>query len=603
MSTNFPPRWDLSNVYPSLSSAEYARDFEKLTHQLSEMEKVLTGTAAKATGKEENQFLAALASDLVDRFNELLLLAGTMRAYIESFISTDSYNKEALRKESEFDQLAVKMDQLEVLLRAWIGKVAGRLPELFIAEPKLEAHRYFLEEDARQSKYMMSEAEEMLASELSLSGSNAWSKLQGMVTSQASAEVEIDGELRKLPSPALTNLRSHPDANVRRRGYETEDKLWTSLKVPLAAAMNGIKGEVNVLNRRRGRKDALHSAIDMAHIDRQTLDSMLGAMQESFPMFRRYFKAKAKYLGEDKLPWYDLFAPVGEIKSDYTFDEAREIVLKNFGNFTPELEAFAKNAFEHHWIDAEQRDGKRGGAFCMEVPGVGESRILSNFDGTFDQVSTLAHELGHGFHNYCAVKAGKTEIQKFTPMTLAETASIMCETIVTSAMMKDVTKPEEELAILESQINNDSQIIVDIYSRYLFEKEVFERREKAELTADELCEIMEDAQKATYGDGLDERYLQKWMWTWKPHYYSAGLSFYNFPYAFGLMFATGLYEIYIQRGPAFVKDYMHLLASTGEAPAADLAARFGIDIRTPKFWEDSLKIAEKRVDRYCLLVG
>jgi len=603
MFTNLPPRWELSNVYPSLSSQEYSRDFEKLTRLITGMEEVLTTSAARTTGKEEDRVLAALAVDLIDRFNELLLLAGTMRAYLESFISTDSYNKEALRKESEFDQLAVKLDQLEVLLRAWIGKVADRLPDLFIAEPKLEAHRYFLEEDARQSKYMMSEAEEMLASELSLSGSNAWSKLQGMVTSQASAEVEIDGVMRKLPSPALTNLRSHPDADVRRRGYEAEDQLWTSLKVPLAAALNGIKGEVNVLNRRRGRKDAVHSAIDMAHIDRQTLDAMLGAMQESFPMFRRYFKAKAKYLGEEKLPWYDLFAPVGEIKSDYTFEEAKEIVLKNFGNFTPELEAFAKNAFEHHWIDAEQRDGKRGGAFCMEVPGVGESRILSNFDGTFDQVSTLAHELGHGFHNYCAVKAGKTEIQKFTPMTLAETASIMCETIVTSAMMKDVSKPEEELAILESQINNDSQIIVDIYSRYLFEKEVFERREKAELSADELCEIMENAQKATYGDGLDEQYLQKWMWTWKPHYYSAGLSFYNFPYAFGLMFATGLYEIYTQRGHAFVKDYMDLLASTGEAPAADLAARFGIDIRTRKFWEDSLKIAERRVNRYCTLVG
>lgn len=161
------------------------------------------------------------------------------------------------------------------------------------------------------------------------------------------------------------------------------------------------------------------------------------------------------------------------------------------------------------------------------MPGVGESRILSNFDGTFDQVSTLAHELGHGFHNHCVVKAGKTEIQKFTPMTLAETASR--QTIVTSAMMKDVTKPEEELAILKARLTMIPQIIVDIYSRYLFEKEVFERREKAELTADELYMIMEDAQKATYGDGLDERYLQKWMWTWKPHYYSAGLSFANFP--------------------------------------------------------------------------
>ncbi|HBO33321.1 MAG TPA: oligoendopeptidase F [Anaerolineaceae bacterium] len=601
MTTQTPPRWDLTNVYPSLSSKEFAGDFEKLNIMIAEIEGVLKERAVVANDKRDVHQLSVLAKELIDRYNRILLTGGTMRAYIASFISTDSYNKEALHKESEFDQVAVKINQLEVLLLAWIGKIAGQLPEIFKDEPKLEEHRYFLEECARQSKYLMSEPEEMLAAELSMSGSNAWSKLQGMITSQSSAEVEIDGEIKKLPSPALVNLRSHPDAEVRRRGYEAEDKLWTSIKVPLAAALNGIKGEVNVLNRRRGREDALHSAIDSAHIDRDTLEAMLGAMQDSFPMFRRYFKAKAKHLGEEKLPWWDLFAPVGEIKSDYSFTEAKEVVLTNFGHFAPELEAFAKNAFEHNWIDAEQRDGKRGGAFCMDVPGVGESRILSNFDGSFDQVSTLAHELGHGFHNDCAVKAGKTEIQKFTPMTLAETASIMCETIVTSALLKEVTNPQQELAILESQINGDSQVVVDIYSRYLFEKEVFERREKAELNADELCEIMENAQKATYGDGLDERYLQKWMWTWKPHYYSGGLSFYNFPYAFGLLFSTGLYATYQQRGQPFVKDFMNLLASTGEAPAADLAARFGIDIKTRTFWEDSLKIVEKRVERYCEL--
>jgi len=603
MTTQTPPRWDLTNVYPALDSKEYAADFKRLQTLITGMETLLGEKAAKLTGKEVVHDLSALAKEVIERYNEILLVGGTLRAYIESFVSTDSYNKEALRKESEFDLVGVKISQLDVLLLALVGKVAPRLPEMFLDAPELLTHRYFLEEYARQSKYMMSEPEEMLASELSLSGSNAWSKLQGMLTSQASAEVEIDGKLEKLPSPALINLRSHPDGEVRRRGYEVEDKLWTSIKVPLAAALNGIKGEVNTLNHRRGREDAVHSAIDMAHIDRQTLDAMLGAMQDSFPMFRRYMQAKAKYLGKEKLPWWDLFAPVGEIKSDFTFDEAKDLILTNFGRFSPRLEAFARNAFEHSWIDAEQRDGKRGGAFCMDVPGVGESRILSNFDGTFDQVSTLAHELGHGFHNDCAVKAGKTEIQKFTPMTLAETASIMCETIVTSALMQEVKNPEEELAILESQLNGDSQVIVDIYSRYLFEKEVFERREKAELNADEICEIMENAQKATYGDGLDERYLQKWMWTWKPHYYSGGLSFYNFPYAFGLLFATGLYAIYQQRGEPFIKDYVDLLASTGEAPAADLAARFGIDIRTRAFWEDSLKVAAKRVERFCELVG
>ncbi|MGA9396825.1 MAG: M3 family metallopeptidase, partial [Anaerolineaceae bacterium] len=253
----------------------------------------------------------------------------------------------------------------------------------------------------------------------------------------------------------------------------------------------------------------------------------------------------------------------------------------------------------HRWIDAEMRDGKRGGAFCMDVPGVGESRVLCNFDGSLDTVLTLAHELGHGYHNDCAIQAGKTEIQKFTPMTLAETASIMCETIVSEAALQQVKNPREALAILESQLIGDSQVIVDIYSRFLFEKEVFERREKSELSADELCEIMLEAQKITFGDGLDEKYLQKWMWTWKPHYYSAGLSFYNFPYAFGLLFATGLYAIYQKRGASIVPDYKNLLDSTGEAPAVDLAARFGIDIRTKAFWQDSLKIIEKRVDRYC----
>jgi oligoendopeptidase F len=242
------------------------------------------------------------------------------------------------------------------------------------------------------------------------------------------------------------------------------------------------------------------------------------------------------------------------------------------------------------------RDGKSAGAFCMSIPGVDESRILSNFDGSFDQVSTLAHELGHAYHNECLV--GKGELQTITPMTLAETASIMCQTIVTNAAIVNAQSKDEELALLENDLIDNSQVIVDITSRFLFEKEVFERRSKAELSADELSEIMLDAQKKTYGDGLDPEHLQKFMWTWKPHYYYSGFSFYNYPYAFGLLFAKGLYAIYQERGQDFVKDYRNLLASTGEADAATLAKRFDIDIREKKFWEDSLKVVGQNVERY-----
>jgi oligoendopeptidase F len=419
------------------------------------------------------------------------------------------------------------------------------------------------------------------------------------VTSQLGVEFELDGTVKKLPMPALINLRNHPDEATRQRAYEAEINAWETVKEPITAAMNGVKGYVNTLNRRRGREDALHSAIDQARIDRETLEAMLGAMKDSFPVFRKYYKAKANRLGKSKLAWWDLFAPMGATETRYTFRQAADFIVAQFGAFSPELADFAREAFDKNWVDAEMRDGKRGGAFCMSLPKVRESRILCNFDGSLDSVFTLAHELGHGYHNYC--KKEKTILLQSTPMTLAETASIMCETIVFEAAIEAAASLDEELAILETSLVSDSQVIVDIYSRYLFETEVFERREKTELTAEEFCEIMESAQGATYGDGLDERFRHKYMWTWKPHYYRPGLSFYNFPYAFGLLFGIGLYAVYQERGESFIPEYKGLLASTGEGSAADLAVRFGIDIREPAFWESSLNVVGERIARYVKL--
>jgi pepF/M3 family oligoendopeptidase len=371
----------------------------------------------------------------------------------------------------------------------------------------------------------------------------------------------------------------------------------------LAASLNGVKGTVSTLDRRRGRIDALHSAIDDGRIDRTTLEAMLGAMEASFPIFRRYFKAKAQYLGKEQLAWWDLFAPVGAVDKRYSWDDARAFIVEHFATFAPDLAAFAERAFDKQWMDAEPREGKVGGAFCMSLPAVKETRVLLNFDGTLSQLMTIAHELGHGYHAECIYRAGKTSLQSYYPMTLAETASLMCETIATEAILAQVQGKEESLAILEEIISGAGQVVVDIYSRFLFEREVFERRAQAELSADDFCEIMERAQLATYGDGLDPKHLQKYMWTWKPHYYRSRLSFYNFPYAFGFLFSTGLFAIYQQRGGDFVPDYKALLASSGEANAADLAARFGIDLRSRKFWEDSLALVEKQVDRFCALVG
>ncbi len=596
-----PTRWDLTNVYPSLDSKQFKAAFKKYKTMLDEMEAFLK-KASKADSKTAPKKLGKLLGEAVDRFNALFELAETMGSYIYSFVTTDSRNKEAMRILSEFEQASVQGSALNTKFQAWVGKLGKpAVKKAARTNPSAKAHEFILLEAVEQSKYMMSEAEEILAAEMSLSGGNAFGKLQGTVTSQMSVDFEINGEKKKMPMPALINLRSHPDEDTRRRAYEAENAAWEGVKETLAACLNGVKGETITLDKKRGREDNLHASIDAARMDRATLEAMLGAMKDSFPVFRKYFQHKAKLLGKEKLAWWDLFAPMGKTDKVYSFGEARDFIVRNFNQFSPELGAFAKRAFDSNWIDAEQREGKRGGAFCMGVDAVKESRILANFDGSFDQVGTLAHELGHAFHNECAYQANKTPLQQNTPMTLAETASIMCETIVTEAALAAAAGRDEALAILEAQLNNASQVIVDIYSRYLFEKEVFERRAKAELSADDLNDIMERAQKATYGDGLDERYLQKFMWTWKPHYYSSERAFYNYPYAFGLLFATGLYAVYQKRGEDFVPAYKELLASTGEHRAAELADRFGINIRTKKFWAESIAILAKRVERYCEL--
>ena len=597
-----PPRWDLTNVYPAPDSDEFNADFARLQEQLSGIELIFDQRVDTLEKDASVPDLSELVDELIDHFNVTLTLAATLEAYIYSFVATDSYNDLTKKLLSQYEQVEVRMKKLHLIrFRAFIGRVRDVLPQVLQQGGTASTHAFMLQETAEQCRYLMSEAEEVLAAELDLSGANAWSKLQGTITSQLSVDIELDGEIQSLPSPALINLRTNPDEAVRKLGYETELKAWESIKEPLAASMNGIKGTVNTLNKQRGRIDALHSAIDAARIDRETLDVMLAAIEASFPMFRKYFEAKAQRFGQDRLSWWNLFAPVGKSDTRYSYDAARDFILKHFAEFSPELHDLAKTAFEKKWIDAEQRDGKRGGAFCMPIYGVKESRVLCNFDGSLDQVFTIAHELGHAFHNYCAFKAGKTILQSDTPMTLAETASIMCETIITEAVLSQVQSPEEELAILETSLISDSQVTVDIYSRFLFEREVFERRVESELSAEDFSEIMERAQIATYGDGLDERYLQKYMWAWKPHYYSANLSFYNFPYAFGLLFGTGLFAIYQERGADFIPDYMHLLASTGEGNAAELASRFDIDLRSFDFWEKSLQIIGRRVDRYTQL--
>ncbi len=595
------PHWNLSSIYPSPDDEQFQADTEQLKTMLDEMDVFLDENHIARDG----QFpagaaqLAQVIAGYLDRMNAIVALYTTMAAYLNCIVNTNSYDSQAKSIRSAQEKLRVCLENQEVRFSGWLGRVGGQ-DTLFadaLAQPgPAQEQAFFLRETAEQSRYLMSEAEESLAAELALSGSSAWNKLQRAVTSQIKVPFERDGRVEQLPMTVIQNLASAADEATRRRAYQAEIDAWAMWREPLAACLNGVKGAVGTLDRRRGRRDALHASLDQARIDRETLEALLDAMSESFPDFRRYLRAKARYLGKERLAWWDLQAPVGRSEQSYTFPETRDFLLAQFASFSPRLVELARRSFDEEWIDAEPRDGKVGGAHCVRIIRLEESRVLCNFDGTLSSVVTVAHELGHAYHNAC--QAGLPPLLRRNPMTLAETASIFNQTIITEALLAQSDEPQELLRILENSLGDATQVIVDIGSRFLFEREVFERRAEAELSADDLCAILHRCQLATYGDGLDPQTLHPYMWAWKPHYYYAGLSFYNYPYAFGLLFGLGLYHIYREQGRAFLPAYDGLLRSTGQATAAELAGRFGIDLRRPSFWRRGLEILAGQVDRY-----
>jgi pepF/M3 family oligoendopeptidase len=596
------PHWDLSNVYAGLDADDFLTDVNRLKANLAELERTIAdqGVGRLEKPPADPEATASLLEDLIGRFNETIMLLRTLGSYVYSFVSTDSYNTLAAKRESELDQQSVRFRKVYTPFEAWVGSLAPLLDELAARSPRAKEHRRALQDIADESKFRMPVEMEALASELVMSGGGVMRKLHERVTSQLKMPFERDGKVEELPMTVIRNFANNPDEDVRRRAYETELEGWAKIREPVAFALNCVKGTAITLAKRRGYEDVLHWTLESDRIDRPTLDALMGAMRDAFPAFRRYFLSKAEKLGKERLAWWDLMAPVGSVDLKYTWSETVCFVLEQFATFSPELADFAKRAFNGRWIDAEPRDGKIGGGFHMSVPKVEESRILCNFDGSFDQLSTIAHELGHGFHSYS--QNGLPMLRRGSSGGLAETASIFCETIVTNAAI-EAADPPTQLGILENQLINASQVIVDISSRFIFEGEVVKRRAESELSADDFCEVMLDAQRQTYGDGLDADHLHPYMWLLKPHYYEHSYNFYNFPYAFGLLFGLGVYAIYRKEGTAFIPRYKELLRSTGEGKAADLAARYGIDLRSKRFWAESIKVLEAQIDRYCALDG
>lgn len=583
------PRWSLDALYTSFDSEEYAKDFNKVTELLKDLNE---WTSKEFTDPADAR---RKLEEFIKKYSELVTVSTKVGQYARLTNSVDSKNEKAKLYSNKMGNLSGEFTQIDVRLTKFIKSIVN-LDDVIKASDVLEEHEFFLKEIKLFSEHMLSENEEVILAKMANTGSTAFSNLQGDLTANLMIEVELNGEKKIMPLPAVRNLAYSADANARKVGFETEIANYKRIEESSAAALNAIKGEVITVSKLKGYDDPLDETILQSRISKKTLDSLWTAIEEYLPYFHKYLRRKGELLGhKNGLPWYDIVAPFGESNRSFTYEEAIAFIVDNFKTFSGRLADYVQNAYENRWLDIEPREGKRGGAFCSNIHSIGESRILANFNGSFSNMTTLAHELGHGYHGFNL--KNESVLNSGYPMPIAETASIFNETIVVNAALRDADD-KEKISILESAISDANQVIVDIYSRFLFEREVFKRRADHTLSVEEIKTVMTDAQKKAYGDGVDHNFLHPYMWACKPHYYSAGLSYYNFPYAFGLLFAKGLYAEYLKQGEKFLPVYDELLRSTGKMTIPELTKSVGIDIETPDFFRSSLEIIKKDIEKF-----
>ena len=577
--------WDLTSFYQGFDET-YQKDLNKIEALVKEVKTLI---------KHKDQYDDIFLIESYLRIDEkLTALVKTVYSYASLTSATDVNNQEALSYLAKIQNILRQTTEEDVIFTRYLKNI--NIEKLSEKSQLIKTYLFNLNHIKESAKHLLSEKEEILYARLSELSSGSWSRLQSMAT----ANLNVLYEEENITLSEVRNLAYDYDPKVRKKAYEAELKAYEQVEDFVALALTNIKREVNVMLELRGYESALEKTLIQSKMKKETLEAMIEAIYEYQPYFEQYLEAKAKSLGhQNGLPFYDLFAPMGKLEKTYTYDEAQTLVKDAFYGYSQKLGDFAKKAFDKNWIDVYPKKGKRGGAFCSNQPQINESRILTNFTGSLSDCLTLAHELGHGYHG--EVIASNQPLHWSYPMPLAETASIFCEAIINNHLLKQIDKKEERLSILENSVQDATQVVIDILSRFLFEEKVFSTANRP-ISKQEMKQFMIDAQTKAYGKGLDPEYLHPYMWLNKGHYYSAGLSYYNFPYAFGLLFGKGLYAQYLENKEAFINQYDDLLRLTTKASAEDVALSMGIDITKKEFWLNSLEMIKKDIEEVITLL-
>ncbi len=598
LKTKIPPAptWDLESIFPGGSKSEQFTKFrESLQKKNDTANKLFKSLPLKISGQSVGKYLKfiRLLQEMYDDIELILSFSNCLSSQDVTDTKADAIYSEGLQMASEWQKLRTQLEALSL-------KQSDRQWQMLSSHPDLKLTKFYLNELRAIAKSKMPIEQESLALDLAVNGYHSWNQLYDKMAAELLVDFKEDGRTQKLSLGQLHTKMSSPNRELRRQAFKKMTQAWKSREVLAGMALNYMAGFRLSVYKNRGWKSPLYEPLVMARMKQKTLDTMWAVIEKNIIRLKPYIEAKKKLLGIDKFRWYDEFAPCAVAERLFSFEEAGDFVVNNLRDFYGDLAGFSRMALDKRWVEAEDRPGKRGGGYCTGLGPRRQSRIFMTYAGTYENLLTLAHELGHAYHSW--VLNSKPVFAQIYPMNLAETASIFTETYVTNAALKQATANDEKLMLLDQKLQGAYVLFCDIYCRYLFDCAFYAERTKGIVGNKRLNKLMIESQKRAFGPLLDESGYHPLFWASKLHFFVTDSPFYNFPYTFGYLFATGVYQLAKREGKGFATKYSALLSDTGSMTTEQVAKKhLGVDLTKGEFWQEAVDNALADVGKFVKL--
>jgi oligoendopeptidase F len=590
--------WDLESIFPDGSaSSEYAEFRQAIKDDLAKAEETYKRLPRKFDGDTSGHWVAffLLLQHLAERLDHATGFASCLTAQ-------DVSDEKALGIGEEMSAMSAVLESIMNDVEEVAIGVDDDTWKALMGHEKLAGTTFFWNELRRNAKLKMEPKLEKLAGELAVNGYHAWSRLYNKLAGDLRAEFVVDGKKEALSMGQLATKFNLPDREIRRQAFEKLEETWKTVESAAAMALNSQAGYRLTLYKRRDWESPMFEPLLNGRLKQETLDAMWDAVARGGARMVEYIAAKKKILKIDDYRWYDQTAPIGTVERKISYKDAGDFVVKHLSAFSPELGSFARMVIDRRWIEAEDRPGKAAGGFCTGLPMKKESRIFMTFSGNYDEIMTLAHEIGHAYHSW--VLKTQDYLARHYPMNLAESASTFNEHLVTDAALDAAEDKTEKLTLLDHKLQEGFIMFCNIRARYIFDTVFYEERKKGTVPKDRLSELMVQAQKTAFGDILAEDGYHPLFWASKLHFFETEVPFYNFPYTFGYLFAGGIYDRAKKEGQAFADNYRALLADSGSMTTEDVAAKhLGVDLTTGQFWDDAVNRVLMDIEPYRQLAG